>query len=616
MADVDSTKPVQDPVAQPETTWDAAPVADTQARPESTGQPGEKPHHHHLVQELAQANEETLPAGYFKSMNFIGSVVASGFLAISLYLGFVLPANALANINADIGPSSLINQCSTVFTLVSGVLLMLVGRLGDIFGRRYFLIGGQCFGVIGGIVCATAQNVPTVIGGTVLVGVAGAVQLTFSFVIAELVPNKYRAYVDAGLFACTIPFAAMGPAFARLLVTNTHLSWRAMYVLNIVCCSVSAILYAIFYHPPNYQQINGSTSRLAELKKFDWIGLVLYTGGLVCLFLGLSWGPSTYPWTSAHTLSTLIIGCVVLLFFGLWNTFAPIQEPLMPRSLFKNRNFLANVGVGSVGTIVYFSMNLLWPLEIEHLFTTDNIEIGWIACSTGAGVVFGQIMAGLFYKRIGFARWQLVASTVIMTAFLAGLAALTEYRRPLGLAFTVLGGFGVGYLELVTIVNATLVCKPGEIGFSSCFLGGAKQVAGSIAASIYVAILNGRLTVNAPKYMVPAILGSGVPESELKETLGLALGGSDLHAVAGITDKQISIIETAAKLTFAQSFKIVFLASIAFGGLAIICAFLSQDVDEKMTGEVARKLRHVGSDDAFSSASSDAGQQYSGNEKA
>lgn len=95
--------------------------------------------------------------------------------------------------------------------------LTLVGRLSDIFGRRYFLIGGQTFGLIGALICATAKNIPTVIAGTVLVGLAGAVQLTFTFVIAELVANKDRAKVDACLFLSILPLSSMGPAFGKSL---------------------------------------------------------------------------------------------------------------------------------------------------------------------------------------------------------------------------------------------------------------------------------------------------------------------------------------------------------------------------------------------------------------
>jgi MFS family permease len=122
-----------------------------------------------------------------------------------------------SNLITSLGPDPNYLLVSTAFTLTAGVGLTLVGRLGDIFGRRYFLIGGQTLGFIGALICATAKNIPTVISGTVLVGLAGAVQLTFTFVIAELVANKDRAKVDAFLFMSIIPLSSMGPAFGKSL---------------------------------------------------------------------------------------------------------------------------------------------------------------------------------------------------------------------------------------------------------------------------------------------------------------------------------------------------------------------------------------------------------------
>ncbi len=101
--------------------------------------------------------------------------------------------------------------------------MTLVGRFGDIFGRRYFVIIGQTIGFIGALICATAKNIPTLIGGTVLVGLAAAVQLTFTFIVTELVANKDRAKVDAFLFMTIIPLSGMGPAFGKSL--------------HLLCCS-------------------------------------------------------------------------------------------------------------------------------------------------------------------------------------------------------------------------------------------------------------------------------------------------------------------------------------------------------------------------------------------
>lgn len=66
-------------------------------------------------------NLEELPAGYYRSKNFIGSLAGVCLMAISLYLGFALPVNSLTTINADLGPDPSYSMITTMFTLISGV---------------------------------------------------------------------------------------------------------------------------------------------------------------------------------------------------------------------------------------------------------------------------------------------------------------------------------------------------------------------------------------------------------------------------------------------------------------------------------------------------------------
>lgn len=76
---------------------------------------------------------------------------------------------------------------SLTYTVSLSVSLVLVGRITDIFGRRWFTISFTLLGVIGTIVCATAQSIPILIGGNVLLGVSTACGMSFPFLIGELV---------------------------------------------------------------------------------------------------------------------------------------------------------------------------------------------------------------------------------------------------------------------------------------------------------------------------------------------------------------------------------------------------------------------------------------------
>ncbi|KAJ5908730.1 hypothetical protein N7495_001412 [Penicillium taxi] len=480
---------------------------------------------------------------------------------------------------------------STMFTLISGVGVLLVGRLGDIFGRRYFLIGGQLLGLVGSLVCATAKNIPTVIVGSSLCGLSAAVQLTFTFVIAELVPNRVRPLVNGGIFITTFPFAAFGGLIAQLFITRTKMSWRWNYYLNIITCGLSLILFILCYFPPGWEAKRNS-NKFDELKSFDFVGLALYGAGLVLLLLGLSWGGSSYSWSSAHVICAIVIGLVMLLLFVSYEFFMPLKQPLLPMSLLKQRTYSATVCAALVGNMVYFSFSLLWPQEISSIFATDGIEAGWLSISTGTGLILGEILAGFMMKPLGNSKLQLIISTVVITAFSGAMAALNPSRLACGIAFTGLGGLATGYLELITLIMCPLYCKPEDIGLASGFLGSAKQVAGTIAAAIYVAILNNRVVVVLPEKISSAALESGLPQSSLNSLLEATSSGNAMAigAVPGITDHIVQAVFTATRIAYADSFSTVFLVSILFGGLAVIATLASASVDDKLDNSVAAKL--------------------------
>jgi MFS family permease len=116
--------------------------------------------------------------------------------------GYAAPI--LAQINADVGPDPRYVWISLVYTVTSAVWFPIVGRLGDIFGRRYIMITGAVMAIIGSIICATAKSVLTLIGGNVFLGSASAFQLSFSYVLQELLPMKYR-YLGVGLIYRELP---------------------------------------------------------------------------------------------------------------------------------------------------------------------------------------------------------------------------------------------------------------------------------------------------------------------------------------------------------------------------------------------------------------------------
>jgi hypothetical protein len=139
---------------------------------------------------------------------------------------------------------------------------------------------------------------------------------------------------------------------------------------------------------------------------------------------------------------------------------------------------------------------------------------------------------------------------------------------------------------------AGLVCEPGEIGLASGFLASLRQIFGTIATTIYVTILTNRLATTIPANVVPAAIAAGLPESSLTALFDALTSGS-FAEVPGITPSIILGVIDSLKVADSQAFKTVYLTSIAFGGCAIIAALFAQNVSERMTGHVARRIREL-----------------------
>lgn len=203
---------------------------------------------------------------------------------------YAMVAPLFPYILADIGPSTEIIWVALANQLGACVMYLLVGRLSDVFGRRWFFITGSALGTIGSIINATAQNVNTMIGGQVFTGLAAGFQLSSFWVLSEIVPIKYRLAAVSTAYIFATPTAALAAKIALSFQTGTSGHWRSVFYFLIAVNATSTLCWVLFYHPPTYKMLHRRTAAKTLLRRFDWIGLVLFIGSLFIFLLGLSWG--------------------------------------------------------------------------------------------------------------------------------------------------------------------------------------------------------------------------------------------------------------------------------------------------------------------------------------
>ena len=208
------------------------------------------------VEATFDIDSEDLPKGYFLRPRFIGTLLASGFSvsAVSSLInsrsllisrqgvgGFALAAPLLATINADIGPDPNYAWIGIVYPLTLAIGQALVGRMSDLFGRRWFFISGSVIALVGCIISAVAKNIPTLIGGTALIGFASASQLSYPFVLGELIPFKHRFLSMSFVYVWAVPFSGLGPAISYAFLQHTSHTWRTCYYL-MIAINIAAVL--------------------------------------------------------------------------------------------------------------------------------------------------------------------------------------------------------------------------------------------------------------------------------------------------------------------------------------------------------------------------------------
>ncbi|EHK97415.1 putative Uncharacterized MFS-type transporter yusP [Glarea lozoyensis 74030] len=515
-----------------------------------------KLHHDKVAPEAIGGLYDEMPKGYYTSKEFIGTLIATCLAQISGYLGWVLPANTLSLINAALGGSPNITWVALAWTMGFTIGLSLVGRLSDIFGRRWFFIGSSIMALVGNVIGASAQSVNMLIGTNCLNGLAAAGQLSFSVIIGELVPNRQRGPFNALVLSTSIPFAVFGPPVARAFYENTGLQWRWSYILGCIINFIAAGMYYLCYHPPTYNQLHvGGKSKMQQLKG----------------------GGQAYPWVSAHTLCTLIFGIATLIGFGLWEAYSGHEFPLMPMRLFKNIKYDAITACASIAAMVYYSMTVVWPTLIGALFTTNVQEVGWLSCAVGGGLLFGQIAA----------------------AFVASLASVNEDSRTRTVVCLLIGVAAAGYIENLTLSSMAYVFEPEDIGLVAGVMGSIRTASSSVATSIYY----------LPRYVVPAATGAGLPAASMTDLFAGITAGSFAN-VPGITPEIEIAVGHAVKHAYSLAFRTVFLCTLPFGAILLVAAVISPNVEDYMTDDVARRLQGtvVAGGGSDKSVDSEAGQ--------
>src|SRR6202000_2703133 len=251
--------------------------------------------------------------------NFVFLAIVLGMLMAALDQTIV--ATALPTIVADLGGAGHQSWVVTSYLLASTITTALVGRLGDLFGRKRIFQAAVMFFVAGSVLCGLSQSMAMLVGARALQGIGGgAITVTATAVIVEVIPLRDRGRYQGALGAVFGVTTVIGPLLGGYF--TDHLSWRWAFYVNVPLSIVVFFVAA------------AAIPSLAGRGKpvIDYTGILFVGLGATGLTLATSWGGTTYPWKSATIIGLFAGSTLALGLFG-WvesRSSGPESAPILP----------------------------------------------------------------------------------------------------------------------------------------------------------------------------------------------------------------------------------------------------------------------------------------------
>ena len=135
---------------------------------------------------------------------------------------------------------------------------------------------------------------------------------------------------------------------------------------------------------------------------------------------------------------------------------------------------------------------------------------------------------------------------------------------------------------------APLFLKPADIGAALGLLASIRSAGSSIALTVYIAILNNRLSETLPNIVGNAAVDAGLSPNRIPDLLS-AISAGTLEEL-GLSNRVMNAVTTALPNAYASAFETVYLASLGFGAIAIVGSLLSKDARKHLTNKTERKM--------------------------
>jgi EmrB/QacA subfamily drug resistance transporter len=296
------------------------------------------------------------------------------------------------------------------YLLAITTLIVSVGRLGDLTGRRRLLLAGISVFTFASVLCGVAPTLWLLIAARAAQGLGAAVMmaLTMAFV-GETVPKAKTGSAMGLLGTMSAVGTALGPSLGGVLIAG--LGWEAIFFVNLPL-GMLAFLLAYRYLPVDRK---GPKTNNAG---FDTTGTLLLALTLAAYALAMTTGRGSWGWLNMTLLLAAVVGA------GLFVHAAKrAASPLIQLAMFRDPNFNASLAMSALVSTVMMATLVVGPFYLSRALGLDAALVGLVLSIGPVISILSGVIAGRAVDRLG-APFMLIVGLVAMTAGSIALAAL------------------------------------------------------------------------------------------------------------------------------------------------------------------------------------------------
>jgi EmrB/QacA subfamily drug resistance transporter len=460
------------------------------------------------------------------------------------------------------------------YILTYAVLLLALGRMGDIFGRKRLFVVGMSLFTFASALCGVSgwlgdfagiSGINALIMARVLQGLGGAFMMPQTLSLITVVFPAEKRGAAMGVWGGIVALGAVvGPIIGGLIVTNY--AWEWVFLINIPV-GIVAVLATLAIVPE-------SVDPLAS-RKIDWVGVALSGFGIFGIVFALIEG-NNWGWTDPAIVGLFVAGLILLAIFAWWESRVP--DPIMKIELFRLRNFwVGNV----IAFVVAFGMlGIFFPMTLflQGVLGMTPIRAGLTMLPMSLMIMIAAPLSGRMTDKIG-ARWILTGGLTLMTTgilFIITRIDLDTDWKSLAPALVVTG-LGMGMTFAPMTAAAMREVPPRIAGSASGILNTTRNVGQVLGIAVLGSLLQSQVASHTREELESVPLEAGV----IDQIVMLAKGSRFEEIAGAVPPAQADLLPAvygAIQNAFVDSIHITFLAGAAACLIGAISALAIRDI--------------------------------------